>query len=563
MLIERDVAVTLRDGTLLRADVFRPADGLPAPVILSMGPYAKALPFYEGAYRERWERLVAEHPDVTDGSTGRHANWETLDPEQWVPHGYAIVRVDSRGAGRSPGLLDIWSATEARDLYEAIEWGAARPWSTGRIGLCGISYYAINQWHVAALRPPHLAAILPWEGAADHYRDMTHHGGILSNGFFDSWYPRQVVSVQHGRGHRGPFSDWVDDGLVTGPETLPDDRLAANRTDYLGRLRAHRFDDEWHRTHSAELERIEVPLLSAANWGGLGLHNRGNFEGFYRSASEQKWLEVHTGRHEEAFYTSEGRALQRAFFDYALRGVDTGWSDQPRVLLTVRQADGRMHRRAEEEWPLARTRWEPWYLEYRDAEGGSLTPKNPPAEAGSAAFDSASGQLTFTSPPLGAPLEITGPVLASLFASTSGSDADLFLTLRAFAPDGTEVTFRGANDPRAPLSQGWLRMSHRAVDAARSLPWRPWHPHTCGEPVRPGEAHELAVELWSTCVVLPARYRVALTVTGRDFARSGAGPFFGSGPFRHDDASDRPAASTVRIYTGGRTATRLMLPLIP
>src|SRR5579875_1226219 len=173
MLIERDVPIPLRDGVMLRADVFRPADGPPVPVVLSMGPYAKALPFYEGVFRERWERLVAEHPDVTEGSTGRHANWETLDPEQWVPHGYAIVRVDSRGAGRSPGLLDIWSRTEAHDLYETVEWAAARPWSTGRVGLCGISYYAINQWQVAALRPPHLAAILPWEGAADHYRDMT------------------------------------------------------------------------------------------------------------------------------------------------------------------------------------------------------------------------------------------------------------------------------------------------------------------------------------------------------------------------------------------------------
>jgi predicted acyl esterase len=428
------------------------------------------------------------------------------------------------------------------------------------VGLCGISYYAINQWHVAALQPPHLAAILPWEGAADHYRDMTRHGGILSNGFFDGWYPRQVLSVQHGRGRRGPTSAWVDDGLVTGPESLPDEELAANRVDYLGLLREHPFDDEWHRSRSAELERIEVPLLSAGNWGGLGLHNRGNFEGFHRSASTRKWLEVHTGRHEEAFYTPEGRALQRSFFDYALRGIEAGWSMQPRVSLTVRHADGTTRRRGEDEWPLARTRWEHWYL---DAERGALAPGRPPEQTGSAGFDSARGDLTFTSPPLAAPLEITGPVHASLFADTSGSDADLFLTLRAFAPDGTEITFKGANDPRAPLSQGWLRMSHRALDPARSLPWRPWHPHTHAEPVRSGEAYELAVELWPTCIVLPAGYRLALTIAGQDFARPGDGPFFGSGPFRHDDPNDRPTASTMRIHTGGRTAAHLVLPVIP
>src|SRR5438309_131907 len=94
-------------------------------------------------------------PDVVAGSTSTYANWEVVDPERWVPDGYACVRVDSRGAGRSPGVMDMWSAREARDLYACVEWAARQPWSTGKIGLDGISYYAMNQWQVAALQPPH------------------------------------------------------------------------------------------------------------------------------------------------------------------------------------------------------------------------------------------------------------------------------------------------------------------------------------------------------------------------------------------------------------------------
>ena len=153
MLIERDVPVTMDDGVVLRADVFRPPGPDRHPVLLSCGPYAKGLAFQEG-YPDQWHQLASQHPDVTRGSSNVHQNWEVVDPEKWVPDGYACVRVDSRGAGRSPGRLDPFSPRETRDLYECIEWAAGQPWSTGRVGLTGVSYYAMNQWQVAALRGP-------------------------------------------------------------------------------------------------------------------------------------------------------------------------------------------------------------------------------------------------------------------------------------------------------------------------------------------------------------------------------------------------------------------------
>src|SRR5437899_4499194 len=220
MRIEWDAPIPMDDGVVLRADVFRPSDERRHPVILSYGPYAKGLSFQEG-YKSNWARLIKAAPEVLEGSSNKYQCWELVDPEKWVPDGYACGRVDSRGAGRSPGVIDIWSAREARDLYHCIEWAAAQPWSSGKIGLNGISYYAMNQWQVAALQPPHLAAICIWEGAADYYRDLSHHGGILCT-FGKAWFPSQVIRVQHGRGTKG-FRSRMNGDWVSGQPTLTEE----------------------------------------------------------------------------------------------------------------------------------------------------------------------------------------------------------------------------------------------------------------------------------------------------------------------------------------------------
>jgi putative CocE/NonD family hydrolase len=165
-LVEWDVPIEMDDGVVLRADVFRPAAAGRFPVIMSHGPYGKGLPFQVG-YATSWQIMAEDHPDVTAGSTNRFQNWEVVDPEKWLPEGYAVVRVDSRGAGRSPGVMDLWSPRETRDFAACIEWAGTAPWSSGKVGLDGISYYAMNQWQVAALQPEHLAAICVWEGASD------------------------------------------------------------------------------------------------------------------------------------------------------------------------------------------------------------------------------------------------------------------------------------------------------------------------------------------------------------------------------------------------------------
>jgi uncharacterized protein len=567
MQIDWDVPIRMDDGIVLRADVFRPPRAGRYPVILTYGPYAKGLAFQDG-YPSAWQRMVAEHPDVAHGSSNLYQSWEVVDPEKWVPDGYVCVRVDSRGAGRSPGYIDHFSPRETKDFYNCIEWAGVQPWSSGKVGLNGISYYGMNQWHVATLQPPHLAAMCIWEGSADWYRDMTHHGGILST-FFANWYDMQVKTVQFGLGERGPRSR-VTGELVCGDDTLSDTELAKNRCDFGDNILAHPLDDQYHRDRSPVWEKVVTPFLSAANWGGQGLHPRGNFEGFVRAGAKEKWLEAHGIEHWTHFYTDYGRLLQKRFFDYFLKGEKNGWERQPKVQLQVRHVD-RFIERHEHEWPIKRTQWTKFFL---NPTAQTLEQKAADS-SGSITYDGFGDGVTFLSAPVDKETDITGPIAAKLFASSSTEDADLFLVFRVFTPDLKEVVFMGAIDPHTPIAQGWLRASHRKLDPKLSTEYRPYHTHDRKQPLKPGEIVELDIEIWPTCIVVPAGYRIALTVRGKDYEwqkTTGAklsnfkNELLGCGPFLHNDPRDRPQSvfgGKVTLHMGPQYPSYILLPIIP
>ncbi len=561
-------AIVADDGVVLRADVFRPIEDGRYPVILSYGVYAKGLAFQEG-YPHQWGKMIEDHPEVLKGSTNKYQNWETTDPERWVPHGYAVIRVDSRGAGWSPGFMDCNSSREIEDLYQCIEWAGTQPWSNGNVGMLGISYYASNQWRVAGMHPPHLAAIIPWEGQNDRYRDSGYHGGILSQ-FQERWARHQVANIQYGMGERARKNPNTGES-VAGPITLSDEELAKNRVNVYEELKKHPLDDEWHRSRSADLSRVTTPLLTCANWGGQGIHPRGNFNGFLEAPSRQKWLEAHGDSHWSLFYSAYGLDLQKRFFDHFLKGIDNGWDKTPRVTLNVRHPGEKFVPRAESEWPLARTRWTRFYI---DPAGRALS-LTPVAQAGMVAYEALGNGVTFWLPPLERATEITGPMAAKLFVSSSTKDADLFLIVRVFDPQGTEVTFMGSTDPNTPIANGWLRASHRRLDPQRSKPYQPYHPHDRVEPLTPGEVYECDVEIVPSCIVVPPDWRVALTVRGKDYEYEGELSDFGkkfhyatrgTGGMTHDDPDNRPKdvfGGTVTLHAGGGRDAYLLLPIIP
>ncbi len=567
MRIDWDVPIRMDDGLVLRADVFRPVKEGQYPAIVSYGPYGKGLAFQEG-YKTAWEIMARDNPDAVSGTTNKYQNWEVVDPEKWVPDGYVCVRVDSRGAGRSPGYLNHNNARENRDFHDCIEWTSAQPWCSGKVGLNGISYYASSQWRAAALQPPHLAAMCVWEGWVDYYRDSVRHGGIACT-FRKHWQDMQVKTVQHGRGEHGPKSR-VTGKLVCGPETLPEDELVKNRADMWEGVLDHPLMGKYYQERTGDLSKVVVPLLSAANWGGQGLHPRGNFEGFVRSASKSKWLEVHGGSHWAPFYTDYGVKLQKRFFDYFLKGVKNGWDKQPRVLLWVRHPGEKFVRRHENEWPLRRTKWTKFYL---DPTARGLV-REPTRFTGSITYDGLGEGVTFMSAPLDKETEFTGPSALKLWVSSATTDADVFAVLRVFDSKGGEVVFQGALDPHTPIGQGWLRASNRKLDKKFSLPYRPYHTHDKKQPLKPGQVYELDVEIWPTCIVVPKGYRVALTVRGKDYEWEGEAtmlsnmknPMRGCGPFVHDDPTDRPPevfGGKVTLHMGPKRPAHVLLPVVP
>lgn len=569
MMIEWDVPITMDDGVVLRADVFRPTDPGNYPVIMSMGPYAKGLAFQEG-FKGNWDRMIGAHPEIAEGTTNKYQNWELVDPEKWVPDGYVCVRLDSRGAGRSPGYLDVWWPRETKDFHDCIEWAGTQPWSNGRVGLLGISYYAMNQWYVASLQPAHLSAICVWEGAADYYRDISRHGGILCE-FLGSWFKRQVVRVQHGVGDRGPRNPMTGE-TAAGPETLSERELASNRADPAREVSGRPLDGEFYRDRSPDYSKINVPLLSSGNWGGQGLHPRGNIEGYLSAASDEKWLEMHGDTHFSPFYTNRGVELQKRFFGHYLKDEDTGWNNQPPVELQVRHPGEKFVTRGETEWPLARTQWTKFYLNSADRSLG-----REPVPGDDLPYDAMGDGVTFLTPPLAEDLELTGPVAAKLFLSSDTADADVFLALQVFDPSGAEVRFVGASDPSVPVGLGWLRASHRKLDAAKSLPYRPFHAHDEAWPLEPGEPVELDVEIWPTCIVVPAGHRIGLAVRGKDYEHERTDapgfmypmtgvPMTGVGSFLHNDPQDRPAdlfSGTNTLHFSTDKGPYLLLPVVP
>jgi len=546
ILIEKDVAVPMRDGATLMADVYRPKDGAKVPAILNLGPYQK-------------DKLWIA-PDSLEEKHNEFMNWETVNPLWWVPRGYAAVRVDGRGSGKSQGQCEPWSQAEAVDFYDAIEWAAAQPWCNGKIGLLGISYYAINQWFVANLNPPSLKAIVPWEGFADLYRDGLYHGGIL-NVFMTNWFTAHMMHHKLGRASRQVTNGW--------------------QTNTLNFWLSNNLDTGAFVGAQADWDKITVPTLSVGNWTGFGLHLRGNTEAFMRSKSKHKKLRMQTGSHVHPFYTEEGKQDQIRFLDYWLKDIDNGVMAEPPVKLAIRHGADKIEWRHENEWPIARTQWTKLYFDLaKPAEGqpanaATLVTKNPKQTSSRTYVTSMLGTMGSTSaassqvmggggirpgmgvaletPPLPDDIEVTGPLAASFWVSSEGEDMDLFLTLRHFDTAGEEVLETGQQGAPVPVAKGWLRVSHRELDPELTLPYRPYHKHQRRLYLKPGEIVKVDVEIWPTSMVFKKGHRIRLDVQPRDGA--------GSAGYMHYHADYNTGTNT--IYAGGDKESYLLLPVIP
>jgi predicted acyl esterase len=451
MIIEKNIPVPMSDGVVLRVNVFRPQDI--APVIMSMTPYGKDnTPDRIGMLAMRLSGVRFGHLNCSP-MTG----FESPDPRFWVGRGYAVVQGDARGMHASDGIAGFLTDRDARDYAELIGWAADQPWSTGRVGLSGVSYLCMSQWRVAALRPRGLAAIVAWEGVSDLLREFAYHGGIPETGFVPIWWKNRMRRGAH-------------HGATMG-EDFPRDS------------RRHPLDDAYWAAKRPDLSAIEVPALVAASWSDHGLHTRGTLLA-YEQLAGPKWLFIHGRRKWETYYSAEALELQRRFLDHFLKGASPDWVNEPAVRYELRHTRARYTVGTATRWPLPHATPQTLYL---DAASMGLTPQ-PSTLAHTVSYsavpqrhtDRVSFNHRFTED-----TEITGSMALTVWMSTDdGTDLDVFGVLRKRDPAGAVVPFYGYNGyVDDGVAKGWLRGSHRELDATRSRPERPFHAHRTVEPI--------------------------------------------------------------------------------
>jgi hypothetical protein len=546
MIVEKDVKIPLRDGGYLYADIFRPDSATEKfPAIANITVYNK-------------DKLWIPPSDLEE-EANPYMNWEAANPMWWVPRGYVCVRIDSRGTGKSPGRCEPSSYQESLDFYDCIEWLAKQEWCSGNLGTLGISYHAACQWRLANLNPPSLKAIIPWEGRADQYRDQAYHGGIFSMGFLGNWINQHMARHLLGRTRK------------YNPDSFSPDML----WQYL----SHDLDSEWWRMCSARWDQIKVPVYTVGNWGGWGLHLRGNTEAYLCAASKHKKLRIHTGDHFRPFHSNEGKVDQLRFFDYWLKGMQNGIMDEPPIKLEIRTGGSKKPYafRFENEWPLARTQWTKMYFciekerspDEAHAEGRLVAEQvtsarqisysgSNPNKAGIGSGSSAPGigrsGISFVTDPMAHDTEITGPLMANLWVSSTAEDMDVMVTLRNIDPDGKEVFELGQQGQPVVLTKGWLRASHRKLDPQKSLPYRPYHAHNERLWLEPDVPVECQIEIISTCIVLKKGHQLRVDIHAQDSA--------GSGNFTHFHA-DYNEEAIHTFYAGGAMNSYILLPIIP
>jgi hypothetical protein len=567
-----DVRIPLRDGSYVCADVFRPADDDPHPVILNYGFYGKAFDHGviggddgdDGAQQkeELEDRYFSGNPDGL-----QYENHESVDSAVWVPHGYVCVRVDGRGVGNSPGLQSPFDVQEAEDYYDAIEWAGVQPWSTGSVGLWGMSYLAITQHSVASLRPPHLKAMIALGTDSDLYNEALYGGGLYGEGFWTWW--RAAMAGHNFVGER-------------------------RETDWHTRLLSTPFNDpDAYGGRGAVAMRPEVGKATAPVWivgpqTGVVIHQLGSSETFIRSTGAQARKFDFVDAWFPHSYKTSTVAEHLQFFDHWLKGLDNGAMDGAPVRVQVRTGDGAHYVLEEADWPVPRTTYPRWYLDAtpsdwpgdgRRADFLRIRADVPEADA-SAGYDAHldigypipapvgyvggtprwSTGVSFVSEPMTQDMVLAGYMKVGLWVSSTSEDMDVFVSLRVLDENDREIRYESLVPPIDPanihpVGHGLLKVSHRALDEERSTQYWPVHTHAEADH-RPLEADEVVpveIGLYPSTALIRKGSRLRVDVQ----------PYSPAGlPSRSYDEGYHVGATNV-VHTGPDHPSYLQLPIIP
>ena len=527
IVFDKDVAVTLRDGVTIYVDVLRPAGVDKCPAIVAWSPYGKS----RGAssrYMQLFQLLGMDTATVSG-----LMRFEGPDPAFWCAQGYAVCNPDPRGSFNSEGDIRVWSRSEGEDFHDVVEWLGAQDWCSGKVGASGNSYLAIAQWFAAAEQPPHLAAIAPWEGMSDIYRDLVKRGGIP-----DFPFPRMLSTSFIGKN---------------------------GREDLVAEAEQHPLLDDFWRTKIPDFSKITVPAYVVASYSN-SIHTPGTFRGWRNMASEQKWLRIHNTMEWPDYYEEPYLADLLRFFDHFLKGEQNGWDETPRVRYAVMDLEGGdLVNQPADTFPpkgVTATRY------HLDGASEALS-AGAPAAAATATYDAESpeGRAVFTLT-VDAPTAFVGYPKARLWMQADGSDdMDVFLLLQKLDASGRVLeqfnvpnhgpvmqglTQKGAAILKYKGSNGRLRASMRRLDEAQSTEDIPVHSFDRVEKLSPGEVVCLDIDLFPIGLALNPGEQLRLVV-------SGVHTLGGVMPGTDNVPSENRGRHV--IHTGGDRASYLQLPL--
>ena len=505
---ERDVAVKMRDGVTIYVDIYRPEGGANVPAIIAAGSGKQPI-------ENRERRGVGQGSGWGLVTVSKYAKNEAPDPAYWCKQGYAVVNTDARGSYKSEGTGQLYGTQGGRDYYDLIEWLAIQDWSNGKVTMSGNSQLGTWQWMAAAERPPHLAAIAPWEGWSDLYRQIVCPGGIPEVGV-----------------RSGAVKNWCGEGVE----------------DVIAMLHKYPLINSYWEDKIARLERINVPAYITANFQHW--HAWGSLAGFRQIASHDKWLRVINDQEWPDYYALPQMEDLKRFFDHYLKGVQNEWEKTPRVRLSVLNPGGLDQiNRPEKEWPLARTQYEKLYL---DASAGTLSPQ-PVQRESEKRYVPETGQANFVIR-FDEDTELTGYFKLRLWVETDGADdMDLFVYVQKLDSKGEFLPHKILGQPH-PGAQGWLRVSHRELDPARSTPSEPSLPHRRLQLLRPKEIVPVEIGIVPTSFVWYAGQQLRVLVAGRFMRAPG---WFE--PFKYEVTNRGDHI----IHTGGKYDSHLLVPKIP
>ena len=536
---ERDVKIPMSDGIHLDADVFRPDSVENFPAVLGIHCYNKA-----------WQSASIMPGAMNPLSNGAI---ESGDYNFYVRRGYVHIIANVRGSGKSEGTYLSFGPREVRDTYETIEWIANQPWCNGNVGMFGVSYFAIAQQQVAALKPPHLKALFCPFGYTDFYRDKFYHGGILSHAFMSGW--SRIYAIDNIRCESWCREKWGDKKYKDAiKEALQDEDICA--VPYLAEalknpeqggnalivnMLLNSLDGEYYQERNVDYSKnIEVPAYLGACWGSYGLHLPGAFRSWENWKGPKKMIIGPPIQLDRPLYQYQYESLR--WFDYWLKGIDNAIMREPPINVFV---TGTGEWKSITEWPLQETRWTPFYLH----AGGLLSEHEFWPKEGYSTFEDSHlnrESLTFLSPPLVENTEVIGPMVLNLYASSTAPEVLWFASFLDIDPDDKETL----------LTRGWLRGSQRKLDPKRSRPWQPFHLHTKREPLTPNEIYEFNIEIRPYGILFKVGHRIGIRLRCVDNEKPANA--------LHDNAMGhlwRQSSSRVTVYHNAEYPSHLLLPI--